>query len=275
MNEGKRSALKGKTVLITRACLQAAELAHLLRQKGAAPYVSPFIRFAQAENLRPLYAALDRIDDYDMLLFTSVNGVRFFLQAIRERMPMKDQELWQRLLNKNVTAIGPKTAGMLEQEGFQKLFIPRRFKQEEVVQLLLEKLPPGANILFPRAAVVRSHLVQRLKKHGRTVDEAIVYRTLPVEEEKEELQVKLKRRDIDIFTFTSPSTVRAFDRWFNTYLFEPQRMQVLKSVTVGCIGPVTAREANRLGYSVHVQPTEYTLQGLVAALDRYCQNREA
>ena len=45
--------------------------------------------------------------------------------------------------------------------------------------------------------------------------------------------------------------------------------QLLKDVTIACIGPVTARTAEGLGMKVRIQPKEYTIPALTAAIVNY------
>ena len=65
-------------------------------------------------------------------------------------------------------------------------------------------------------------------------------------------------------TFTSPSTVRSFDRLVGG--------EIIASAAV--IGPVTADAARELGYRVAVEADPYTIPGLVEAILRHFEEHE-
>ena len=67
---------------------------------------------------------------------------------------------------------------------------------------------------------------------------------------------------IDVVTFTSPTSVRNFAQ----ALGEDQAADLLRTTVVACIGPVTADAAERLDIETNVMPKDYTMAGLVAAI---------
>jgi uroporphyrinogen III methyltransferase/synthase len=72
----------------------------------------------------------------------------------------------------------------------------------------------------------------------------------------------LSAGEIDIITFTSSSTVKNFAALLDGY----DLSQLPASVTIACIGPVTADTARELGLKVDIVADEYTIPGLVEAL---------
>ena len=77
--------LNGITVVVTRAAGQAAELTTLLETYGATVIVCPTIEIREPESFERLDEALDHLYGYDWLIFTSTNGVDFFLQRLANR----------------------------------------------------------------------------------------------------------------------------------------------------------------------------------------------
>jgi uroporphyrinogen III methyltransferase/synthase len=74
----------------------------------------------------------------------------------------------------------------------------------------------------------------------------------------------LEKGDIHMVTFTSSSTVSNF-----MGMFEEEGGRLLKwmeKVKVACIGPVTAKTAKERGLSVHVTPSDYTIEALAKAI---------
>jgi uroporphyrinogen-III synthase len=69
-------------------------------------------------------------------------------------------------------------------------------------------------------------------------------------------------RRIDIVTFASPSAVRNFVQVLGA---EPAA-DLLRTVTVAAIGPVTAEAAAQHGIQTTIMPAQYTIRALVDAI---------
>ncbi|MEK7751342.1 MAG: uroporphyrinogen-III synthase, partial [Acidobacteriota bacterium] len=102
--------LAGRRMVITRAEGQGGEFAAKLRALGAEVIEFPTISIRPAADFAPLDAAIARLSEYDWLIFTSANGVRFF--AERLNAPPKD-------LRAKVCAIGPATRRAVEELGLK------------------------------------------------------------------------------------------------------------------------------------------------------------
>jgi uroporphyrinogen III methyltransferase/synthase len=74
--------LAGRTVIVTRAASQAADLTTLLEGYGANVIVCPTIEIREPDNYDRLDEALDHLYGYDWLIFTSTNGVEYFLKRL-------------------------------------------------------------------------------------------------------------------------------------------------------------------------------------------------
>src|SRR5271154_5108103 len=104
----ERLPLFGKRVIITRDRRQAMELAEPLEALGAETILLPVIEIRTPDNPKPLDDAIARLASYDWLIFTSANGVRFFL----ERLDRSAHDL--RSLKAKIRAIGPATKAAIE-----------------------------------------------------------------------------------------------------------------------------------------------------------------
>jgi uroporphyrinogen III methyltransferase/synthase len=125
----------------------------------------------------------------------------------------------------------------------------------------------GLKILLPRAAQAREVLPEELQKMGAEVHVVVAYRTVRPEGDRTLVAGMLERGEIHMVTFTSSSTVLNF-----VEMFEPDRARLqewMTQVTVACIGPVTAKTAEAQGFRVKVVPTEYTIEGLTAAIVQF------
>ncbi|MBI3989180.1 MAG: uroporphyrinogen-III C-methyltransferase, partial [candidate division NC10 bacterium] len=253
----EKKPLFGKRILVTRAREQALVFAELLEAYGAEVIQVPTIRISPPEDFTPLDSAIDRLEQYHWLLFTSINGVGFFL----ERLRAQGKDL-RELKGIKVSAIGPGTAAALEQAGIKPDIVAAEFRAEGLVEALKEAELVGASVLLPRAEVARDILPEELRKRGARVDVVTAYRTVKVREEAGRVKQLLEERKIHIVTFTSSSTVRN--------LMEMLQGEDLKGlfagVTVACIGPITAEAAAKFGLETHIMPEAYTIPALAEAI---------
>jgi len=242
------SPLEGKTVLVTRAREQAEALCRRLEALGARPVLLPLIDVFPPSDLAAVDRALARLEEFDWLVFTSANGVRFF----RERW--KSPSLPERL---RIAAIGPATAAALEREGLPVHAVPREFRGES----LPEALGPlaGKRVLLARADIGREETAAAFAAAGAIVEDVAFYRVGPATPDPEGLAAL--RAGVDVLTFTSPSTVRSF-----VSILGEEARTLARSSLVACIGPVTAEAAREAGLPVHLQPADYTVDGLLEAL---------
>ncbi|MBR4833088.1 MAG: uroporphyrinogen-III synthase [Thermoguttaceae bacterium] len=76
--------LSGQTVLVTRPREQAVELRSLLEERGAVVLVQPSIEILPPESWDAVDDAVRSLADgaFDRILFSSSNGVRFFLERL-------------------------------------------------------------------------------------------------------------------------------------------------------------------------------------------------
>jgi uroporphyrinogen-III synthase len=135
--------------------------------------------------------------------------------------------------------------------------MPDVFVNEVVAGGLAERTAAGDRVLLFRAQEARDLLPEALRAAGRTVDVVAAYKTRYVDDP--DLRDKAERADI--VTFTSSSTVRGFVH--NV----ADGAAILARTTVAAIGPITAATARGLGIRVDVVAEEFTVEGLLAALE--------
>lgn len=203
------TALKGKTIVVTRAKRQAQQMVERIESYGGEAYLLPLIEMRPPQDLNALDRVLDRLDRYQVLLFTSVNGVAFFLQRLKARqIPLSCLE------EMKLIAVGPKTKRALTEAGLRVRPLPEAAHQEGLFQYMCKSLPTGSSILFPRGNLARPFLGQQLRKAGYRVDEVDVYQTIYPDVDRQAFERQLVARNIHALTFTSPSTVNHFIKQF-------------------------------------------------------------
>jgi uroporphyrinogen-III synthase len=248
--------LSGMRVLITRPESEAPSLAEKLRELGAKALVLPTIQILPPESSGELDRAIRGVGEYDWVVFTSVNGVRFFHERAKTLNVSFD-----RLTKVRVAAIGPATADALERLGRKPDHVPEEYLSEEIALGLGDVR--GKRILLPRADIASKKLPSLLTQRGAFVDEVVAYRTVIPDDLTPNRLKEIFAEGVDVITFTSPSTVRNFAQAVGAKELE----RFLKPVKVACIGPVTVEAAKELGVRVDVVALNHTIDGLVEAIE--------
>jgi len=257
----EQKPLFGRGVVITRPEAQAEEMRRLLRQQGARAIPFPTIRILPPESRQELDQALDRLESYHWIIFTSANGVRFFLDRLKETgRDIRD------LKGIRICTIGPATASILDKMGIRVDLIPDSYISESVVKAFEKQDIQGRKILLPRAETARDVIPEGLTRLGAAVDVVTVYRTVASEQRKEDLEPILDAGKVDVITFTSPSTVMHFlEIMGKDFGLPPQ-------IKIACIGPITAAAVRKAGWPVDILREEFTIPGLVDAITEYYED---
>ena len=252
----ERKPLFGRRLVVTRPRAQAAGFVEALTDLGADVLPCPTIEIVPPASWAPIDAAIDRLETYDWLVLTSVNGVAMFFDRLRARR--RDVRALHRA---RVAAVGSETAAAIAARGLQVDVVPEEFRAEAVAEAMIATGLGGARVLLPRAAVAREILPIMLREAGAEVDEVPAYETVTPRIDLGELRERLARRAIDLVTFTSSSTVRNF-----VGLLGADAPALLAGIRAACIGPITADTARAAGLDVVVQPTTYTIAAFTEAI---------
>ena len=112
-------SLRGKRVLVTRATGQNTKLSRQLTSVGAVPVEFPTIQIGSPTDPTPLNMAIAHLADYQWLILTSANGVKYFWQhLLAAGRSIAD------LKHLRVAAIGPATAANIRERGLTIDVIP-------------------------------------------------------------------------------------------------------------------------------------------------------
>ena len=253
-------ALFGKGILVTRAADQAGEFSEILSRHGARVYECPTIRISPCEDTAELDAAISALPDFDWLVFTSYNAVRYFFARLTALG--RDSRA---LGSCKVCAVGPKTAAALMQHSITADLVPRDYKAEGVVEAFATISAAGKRFLFPKADRARDVIPEGLRRLGAAVIAPVAYRnTVPDELPRSVIQA-LEERKIQCATFTSSSTVENLA----AILGENRMLHLLNGVTIAAIGPITAQTCRELGLPVDIEPKEFTIAALTDEVVKY------
>ncbi|UCG64434.1 MAG: uroporphyrinogen-III C-methyltransferase [Deltaproteobacteria bacterium] len=254
--------LFGKNILVTRPEDQAAGFVSILSGLGARCVQIPAIRIMPPTTWKELDRAIAGLSVYDWILFTSINGVKYFFGRLQ--VFKKDA---RHLSGIKIGVIGPKTAQALLDRGVIPDLIPDKYSAEGIVEALHQYPLTGQRVLLPRPVIARDYLPEELKTLRAKVDVVEAYQTVQPEYDQNQLDDLFKKGAIDMVTFTSSSTVDNF-----LGLFEGKSVgKEISKILVACIGPITARRATEKGLTVTVVPDEYTGDALARAIVEFYQ----
>ena len=233
--------LEGIRVLVMRPEHQASELARQLEDEGATPVLIPAIRILPPADWTPIDDVVGRLQSFDWIIFTSVNGVDSFFS----RVSVPDE------LPARFGAIGPGTRDRLTERGIDVRWMPGSFTSAA----LGDELPgPPAKVLLVRADIATTELDEALRARGFEVERVDAYRT----ESVNALRVVAALPQVDAVALTSASIARSFAEAVKGY---PRAIPAVCS-----IGPATSAACREAGLEVAAEADEHTIPGLVRAM---------
>ncbi|MGN7295651.1 uroporphyrinogen-III synthase [Ferdinandcohnia sp. SAFN-114] len=263
--EGEQPLL-GKRILNTRGKKQAAEFSMKITAAGGTPIEIPLLTFEKPKNTTIIKNTISNLKSYDWLIFTSKNGVDSFFDFYNQVV----EEAGMNLPLPKIAVVGTKTEKALLTKGYKPELVPEEFIAEGLFKSLTPFVKKGARFLLARGNLARSYLVDELIRHGAEATDLVVYETVGDSREKERLVTLLKDKQIDIITFTSPSTVKQFYK-----MVEQLEWQLwTKNVIFACIGPETEKCAKQLHIPIHICPANYTIDHLLTEIVDYLKAQE-
>jgi uroporphyrinogen III methyltransferase / synthase len=250
--------LAGKNVLVTRATGQASEFSQMLRSRGARVLELPTLEIVPPTSWQDLDREIGRLSDFNWLILTSTNGVDAFFERLH--YAGKDSRA---LTGISIAVVGQKTAQSLQQYGIIPDFIPPDFVADSLVSNFPIS-PAHQRILLPRVETGgRETLAQEFTNLGAIVVEVPAYQSQCPQSIDPSVLLALQSQQVDIITFASSKTVKHFCQLIGDSL--PSDWQ--SRVCIASIGPQTSATCRSLLGKVDIEAIEYTLPGLVAALE--------
>jgi uroporphyrinogen III methyltransferase/synthase len=249
----ERLPLFGQRIVITRDRRQAAELSEPLESLGAEALLLPVIEIREPSDPKPLDHAIARLASYDWLIFTSANGVRYFM----DRLDQSPHDL--RSLKARICAIGPATKAAVEALHLKVDLMPKEYVAESLVEAFAKENLQSLRILLPRAAVARDLIPDQLTRRGALVDVVEAYQTAAPSHLVEHARAILDRKPHWI-TFTSSSTVTNF--------IASAGREALHGMKIASIGPITSATLREHQIEPTVEAEPHTIGGLIDAISR-------
>ncbi|MFN3479284.1 MAG: uroporphyrinogen-III synthase, partial [Thermodesulfovibrionales bacterium] len=244
--------LFGQRVLVTREHSGGFER---LEELGAEIIELPTIEIQPPTNYSELDSSISRIDSYNWIVFTSANGVRYFLKRFFEL----DRDI-RDLKGLKICAIGTKTAAEIKKYGIKVDLVPEEFRAEGLIEAFSRVGEPvdRLRILLPRAEVAREVFPEKIRSLGGHIDTPPAYRAVRPDMHGKRLKRFLKEGRITIATFTSAATFKNF-----LEIMGEEAIELLKGVKIAVIGPVTAEAIEKKGLKVDIMPEKATIEAMV------------
>ena len=290
----EKKTMFGHRVLVTREHAGGFEP---LEELGAEMIEFPTIEIAPPENYDELDSAINKIEVYNWIIFTSGNGVKYFLKRLME----KDKDI-RDLKGIRICAIGTKTAAEIKKYGIKVDLMPEEFNAEGLIEAFLKdcrmqdtgykmqdeknhascivhhesylqtpnsELLKGMKFLLPRAEKAREIFPEKVRELGGEIDVPVTYRAVKPEVHGKRLKRFLKEGRISVATFTSAST---FDNFME--IIGEDADELLRDVAIAVIGPVTARAVEKAGLKVQIMPETATIEAMVEEIIKWAAKRQ-
>jgi uroporphyrinogen III methyltransferase/synthase len=243
--------LFGQRVLVTRPLDQAETLCSQFDELGADCLIQPAIQISPPEDWSAVDSAIDRLGEFDWLVFSSSNGVRFMVERLLER----GGDL-RKLASVKIAVMGPGTGEELERYHLKADMRPEQYRAEALAEMLRGEAR-GRRFLLARASRGREVLSEELLAAGAHVEQIVVYRSNDVPEPNPEIAASLAAGRIDWISVTSSAIARSLAKMFGQELCKSQ---------LASISPITSATIRSLGFEVAVEAIVYTMDGVVDAI---------
>jgi len=242
--------LFGQSILVTRPIGQSRGLCDPLVELGAEVLAQPCIEINAPKDWSGVDQAISRLDQYDWLVFSSTNGVEFFMNRLLDRHDLRS------LAGTQLAAVGPGTTAELARYHLRVDLQPDEYRAEA----LALSLAPHVNekrVLLLRASRGREVLAEQLTRAGAIVEQVVTYESSDVESPLEGIRQRIIDGSIDWVTVTSSAIAKSLVHLFGESLAKTKLVS---------ISPVTSATLRELGHEPACEAVTYDMPGVVAAI---------
>lgn len=266
VDERAASALRSKTIFVSRAREQCSDLCAHLESSGAQVIASPLLRFALPQDLVPLDAALQALGEFDWWLITSQHAVEF----AAARCHALGAQLAELAHVVRVGAVGVATAEAARRAGIAVEYVAKQQSASGLAEELAGKVA-CKRVLLLRSNLADSALPTSLAARGAEVSDIIAYRTLPPADQVRKRLTEISWEHVDAAIFFSPSAIRHLAEAIGA---EKMKEISAKAVSVA-VGPTTAEAARKHGFERCAQAEEPSSAAVAHALEECFAHRQA
>lgn len=233
----------------------------------------------QTEEKNRLRVALEHVEDYSWLAFTSQNTITLFFKWLRE---------WnidvRKLAHLKFAVVGAGTRDALKSEGYIADYVPDEYTTSALARGLANVMNDGEKLLLPRAVQGSETMLDILDQGSVTYEEIPVYDV--VGRRMESIQYL---NDLDVITFVSASGVRGFFEVLDAeengsdigqtlnsadpcgaYIDHSLREHsIMKNIRIAALGNVTEKALEKAGYHADIVPEVGDIEHLISAIGEF------
>lgn len=250
--------LSGRRIAVTRPSGSASDWRARLEAQGAEVLELPLIQVTKDVNLNTLAEVFQEFGGYEWVIFTSVNGVKYFFEEFHR---VFDDIRSLGLVR--IAVVGEATAAAIREQHLRVELQPKKATGEELVkELVAREAIDSAKVLVVTGNRNREVVVERLNEARAIVDQLPVYRTEETDLAADPVAGDFRAKGADAILFASPSAVQSF--MDQAAALKPAAKA--RRPLAGSIGPTTSAAMKQLGLPVDFEAAEPNLDALIAAL---------
>lgn len=245
LNWFEQLPLFGLTIGIARPEDQSHDAAELVTRLGGAPVVMPLIEIRPVdEQLSAIIRqTIERLHDFQWLIWTSANGVTEFFRHLR----LSGRDV-RALASLKLACVGDSTARKLSEFSLNADLVPPQFNAESLAAELVRRAP-GQKMLWAKASRARDTLPSLLENAGIPLQQLVVYENRDVASLAGETLQQLRDHALHWITLTSPAAARRLAELLEHAQLEPSRI----TARIACISPLTSKAARSVHLPVHAE----------------------
>ncbi len=252
--------LENKTLLITHSIKPGSAENQYINKLRIKTISFPTIIISLVNDTTKFYKSINSIEDYDYIVFTSMNAVNSFIELIgNKNLDFNFNKL-------KVICVGKKTASACKQNGIPVNLVPNKFSASGVVEIFSATDLTNRKFFVPSSKIARNELKLELEAKGASVTMVPIYTVAkPMQSELTVSPAYIRKNIPDIFAFTSPSTFNNFIKILDI----ENTAEFFHGSTIVAIGPTTARAITDSKVNVDIIPEEFTVIGILKAINEY------
>ena len=245
LNWFEQLPLFGLTIGIARPEDQSHDAAELVTRLGGEPVVMPLIEIQPVDEQFSVIIrqTIERLHDFQWLIWTSANGVAEFFRHLR--LAGLDARALAPL---KLACVGDSTARKLAEFSLNADLVPPHFNAESLAAELI-RLGPGQRMLWAKASRARDTLPTLLENSGITLQQLVVYENRDVSSLAAENIQQLREGRIHWITLTSPAAARRLAELLERAQLEPASI----TARIASISPLTSKAARNMNLPVHAE----------------------
>tara|TARA_A100001388_G_scaffold274808_1_gene259100 strand:+ start:567 stop:1364 length:798 start_codon:yes stop_codon:yes gene_type:complete len=252
--------LDQKNIIITRSKDKISDIKKLFTNKGAQIFDFPAIDVGYPDDLNPMDDALNEINDFHWIIFSSSNGIKF----VDERLRNFNTSLKECSRKIKIAVVGEKTSLALNELGIEADFVPPDF----VAESLIENFPIsgyGLRVFLPRVQTGGRNLIaDQFRNSGSRVVEVAAYETRCPDSIPQETINAIANRKVDAIVFSSGKTVSNSSLLLEKE-FGKEWLTFFDTTKFLTIGPQTSKTCEKYFGRVDREAIKYTFEGLLDA----------